>query len=308
MTTESTEEGKAIIRVGPAGWSYKDWNGRVYPPGLSKRLHPLKYLAGFFDTLEVNASFYRPVDPRNAARWVDHIADNPRFMLTAKLWRRFTHDTNEWPGNAEARRFANGLTPLRDAGKLGALLVQFPYRFHRTTPNRDWLRRIAETFSAFPLAVEFRHDSWRTPETLEGFREYDIAFCNIDQPVINASLSPTEEVTAPLAYVRLHGRNYDNWFRETADRDARYNYLYTEEELKPWIPRIARMRERAAEIYVVTNNHFEGQAVVNALELMHGLGKPIEQLPETLLAAYPRLAALRPGTPPAAAQDSPDDQ
>ncbi len=193
---------------------------------------------------------------------------------------------------------------MHEAGKLGALLIQFPYSFHRTPSTRDWLRRIVETFQNFPLAVEFRHNSWNTPEVFQGLRQHDIAFCNIDQPVINESIGPTEAVTASLAYVRLHGRNYDTWFRETADRDARYNYLYTEEELKPWVARIARMCERAAEIYVVTNNHFQGQAVVNALELKHALGCKMDQAPEPLLELYPSLNRLlgggqaRPGRDP----------
>jgi uncharacterized protein YecE (DUF72 family) len=283
---------KGVVRVGPAGWAYEDWKGIVYPPGMPRSLHPLKYLSTFFDAIEVNSTFYRAPDRRQCANWVRQAADNARFMFTLKLWERFTHQRDSWPDEAEARAVHDGMAPLVEAGKLGALLVQFPWSFKRTPENRNWLARVLDAFAGYPLALEIRHASWNRPEVYEGLAERRVAFCNIDQPLFRDSLAPSAQVTARVGYVRLHGRNYDDWFREDAGRDERYNYLYPPEELKPWLDKVERIRLQADEVYVITNNHYRGQAVVNAFEIQAGLGKTDFVLPPHLVAAYPRLTGL----------------
>lgn len=292
MNTHPHEGG--LLRIGPAGWSYDDWKGIVYPPGMPKAMHALTYLAQFFDTVEINSSYYRPPDPKHCADWVERVIINPRFKFTAKLWQRFTHERGSWPTEREVRTFRNALRPLHDAGKLGALLVQFPWSFKRTPDNRRWLAKVLEAFADFPLALEIRHESWNRPEVFEGLAERGVAFCNIDQPLFRHSLAPTEEVTAPVGYVRLHGRNADDWFREDAHRDERYDYLYSPEELAGWDAIIRRMREKAAEVYAITNNHFEGQAIVNAFELQDAFGQRRREPPAHLVAKYPRLRADTP--------------
>lgn len=282
----------AAMRIGPAGWSYADWKGVVYPPGMPRAMHALTYLAQFFDTVEINSSYYRPPDPKHSADWVDRVVINPGFRFTAKLWQRFTHERGPWPSTREVREFRNGLRPLQDAGKLGALLVQFPWSFKRTPDTRRWLARVFEAFADFPLALEIRHASWHRPEVLEGLAARGIAFCNIDQPLFQDSLGPTEVVTGSLGYVRLHGRNTEHWFRKESSRDERYDYLYSREELQPWVAALTRMRSQAHEVYAVTNNHFEGQAVVNAFELQAALGVQRRAAPSHLTARYPRLAAM----------------
>jgi len=280
------------VRVGPAGWSYDDWKGIVYPPDMPRGHHPLRFLSELFDTVEINTSYYRPLNPRHGIGWLAHVADNPRFMFTAKLWKRFTHERETWPGPADADVVRKGLDPLAEAGKLGALLVQFPWSFKRTLEERQWLARVVETFSEYPLVVELRHASWNDPEVFQSFAERKIAFCNIDQPLFRQSLPPTAHVTAPVGYVRLHGQNHNDWFRESATRNDRYDYLYSQEELKPWIDKIESIQRDTSDVYVVTNNHYKGQAVVNALELEEGLGRREFVLPRHLVEAYPRLKRL----------------
>jgi len=280
------------VRVGPAGWSYDDWKGVVYPPRMPKSLHPLTYLSEYFDTVEVNSSFYRPPNPAHCAAWVNKVETNPRFVFTAKLWQRFTHERDAWPGDAEVRLFRDAVEPLHSAGKLGALLVQFPWSFKRTPENRQWLARVLDAFSAYPLALEIRHASWNRPEVFDGLAERGVAFCNIDQPLFSDSLAPTAKVTARVGYVRLHGRNAADWFREDAGRDDRYDYLYSHDELGQWLKKIERIREMANELYVITNNHYAGQAIVNAFELIAGLGKRVSGIPSSLVERYPRLQGL----------------
>ena len=283
---------KGAVRVGPAGWSYNDWKDVVYPPKMPRSLHPLTYLSGFFDTVEVNSTFYAPPNPKYCAGWVEKVADNSRFMFTLKLWERFTHKREEWPSEQETQLVHDGIAPIAEAGKLGAILIQFPWSFRRTPENRTWLARVIDTFAAYPLAVEMRHASWNRPEVYEGLAERRVAFCNIDQPLFRDSLAPSAQVTARLGYVRLHGRNYGDWFREDADVKDRYNYLYSRDELQPWIQKVEEIRLRADEVYVITNNHYRGQAVVNAFELQAGLGKTDFVLPPHLVFTYPRLNEL----------------
>jgi uncharacterized protein YecE (DUF72 family) len=256
---------------------------------MPRSTHPLAYLCQFFDAIEVNSSYYHPPQARHSARWVKEVEANPAFMFTAKLWKAFTHDRQTWPSAQQTQAYIDGLAPLAGSGKLGAVLVQFPWSFKRTLEARQWLARVLDTFSAYPLTVEIRHASWNRPEVYKGLAERGVAFCNIDQPLFRDSLQPTATVTAPVGYVRLHGRNAQDWFREEAGRDDRYNYLYSREELAPWLAKIDRIRAMAKDIYVITNNHYEGQAVVNAFELQSALTGKAPAPPPCLLHRYPRL-------------------
>jgi len=280
---------EAIIRVGPAGWSYEDWKGIVYPEKMPRVVHPLSVLLPIFDTVEVNSTFYRPPNPRHCEGWVGRVAEKPGFRFTVKLWERFTHQRDTWPTPRDTQVFREGIGPLKEAGRLGAVLVQFPWSFKRTRENRLWLARVIDTFADYPLVLEVRHASWNIPEVYAGLQERQVAFCNIDQPLFSNSIAPDEQTTASVGYVRLHGRNHDDWFREDAGRNDRYNYLYTEAELQPWVEKIRRMRKRVNELYVVTNNHYRGQAVVNAIEIQSAIGGARYPLPRQLTEAYPRL-------------------
>lgn len=288
------------IRIGTAGWSYKDWEGIFYPSGMQHRkMHPLEYLARFFDTTEINTSFYGPIKAQLAKVWCRKVAAvNPDFLFTAKLYRAFTHSPNAVmeptsaasirPTDEDEFRTREGLDVLAGEGRLGALLIQFPVSFKNTSLNREYLDRLLRQFIEYPCVVEVRDSSWDNAETLAAFAQKNVAFCNIDQPVMGRSLAPTEHVTAPIAYVRLHGRNYDQWF-DSDNRNDRYNYLYNERELEGWKNRIENVAEKALTTYVITNNHFESKAGVNALELKAMVTGKRVAAPRTLLQKYPEL-------------------
>jgi uncharacterized protein YecE (DUF72 family) len=286
------------ILVGTAGWSYKDWEGVVYPPGLKRREHPVEYMARFVDTIEINTSFYGPLKPEVAKLWCRKAADvNKEFLFTAKLYKAFTHSpiavvqptsSQTIRANEEDERATKeGLDVLRSEGKLGALLAQFPVSFKNTNENRDWVDVVIQKFREYPLVIEVRHSSWNNEGILRYFAEKGVSFCNIDQPKLGQSLHPTEHVTSPVGYVRLHGRNYREWF-ESDNRDDRYNYLYTTDELEGWKERITRIAEKAEKTFAVTNNHFRGQAAVNAIQLKRMLGQEAKA-PDVLAKEYPEL-------------------
>jgi uncharacterized protein YecE (DUF72 family) len=257
-----------VIRFGPAGWEYPDWAGIVYPRPEPRGFDRLAYLARFFGTIEIDSTFYRPFSAKVASRWCERVAGEERFRFAAKLWRRFTHDREPY-GAAEVEQARAALDRLREEGRLGAVLLQFPWSFRRDPAAERWLRGLYRALAGLPLVLEVRHASWDHPEVLAELAEAGVGIVNVDQPRFRNTLRPHADVTAPVAYVRVHGRNFRDWFRKGAGRDARYDYLYTAGELEPWA---ARVREMAAappapEVYVVTNNHFRGQAVANAAML-----------------------------------------
>jgi uncharacterized protein YecE (DUF72 family) len=292
----------AIVRVGPAGWSYPDWAGYVYPSRRSKGFHEASFLAEFFDTIEINTSFYQPLRPDHAKQWIDRVAGNPHFVFTAKLWQRFTHDTFSTAPGATAddeRAVRAGFDPLRSAGKLGAVLLQFPFSFHRTPETTSYLAGLLKRFADYPLVVEVRHASWNTLATFALLREHNAGFCNLDQPIIGRSIGPSEAATSPVGYIRLHGRRYDTWFTDDATVPAheRYNYLYSAEELAPWASRVRKVAEKARDVFVVTNNHCQGKSVVNALQLISILKRSKAKVPEPLRQHYPELEEIAANPP-----------
>jgi uncharacterized protein YecE (DUF72 family) len=216
------------------------------------------------------------------------VAGNQDFMFTAKLHRKFTHERGQATA-ADEKEFRDGMEPLASAGKLGALLLQFPWSFKNEADERQYLFSLLERFKNYPLVLEVRHSSWNQPAIYEALEELSVGVCNIDQPLFSKSIKPSAVITSAIGYVRLHGRNYENWFRDKAVRDDRYNYLYSLEELDPWITRVKEIAKHTAETYVITNNHFRGQAVVNALEIKSTLAEHRVPAPEPLFSAYRRL-------------------
>jgi uncharacterized protein YecE (DUF72 family) len=281
-----------MIRVGPAGWSYQDWEGIVYPPKKGSKFDPLVYLSDLFDTIELNNTFYRPPSSQMSKSWANRVQSNPRFKFTAKLWRNFTHERQSLT-KADEGVFKTGLGPLVESDRLGALLLQFPYSFHNTEENRGYVQKVADQFKEYPLVLEIRHASWDRGSAYQFLRELGVGFCNIDQPQVSYSIGSTRKVTSKVGYLRLHGRNVKEWFREGAGRNARYDYLYNEFELFEITERIRLIAKEAEETYVITNNHYHGKAVCNALELKAKLGEKNLKIPEVLLQHYPQLQEIQ---------------
>jgi uncharacterized protein YecE (DUF72 family) len=275
------------IHCGPAGWSYAHWNGVVYPKAKPRGFHPLEFLAGYLDAVEINTSFYQPLKPEVARLWVTKVAANPRFLFTAKLHRRFTHDRVLDP--AEMAVFREGLMPLLKSAKLGALLMQFPWSFRFTEENRDFFIRLRRAFHEFPLVAEMRHDSWMLDEALGTFIDYRVGFCNIDQPEYTRAMPPASFLTSGIGYVRLHGRNPANAlgaYSQDAPRQRQHDYLYNARELAEWAARVERLRRSAERTFVITNNDPGGKSVVNALQLQRALETGRDLAPPDLRGRY----------------------
>jgi len=286
MTTARGAAGAGTIRVGPAGWDYPDWAGTVFPKPRPKGFDPLAYLARYYDTIEINTTFYRPATRDVAEKWAKRVEANPAFQFTAKLWRRFTHERGAAWTKEEVAAAREAFEALALAGRLGAVLLQFPWSFRNDEPAREWLGDLARAFSAYPLVLEVRHLSWNTPEVLDWLTEHQVGLVNVDQPLFHDSLRPSAHATSSVGYVRLHGRNYQSWFRKTAGRDDRYQYLYTAEELAPWVARIRQVASRTRQTFAVTNNHPSGRATTNATMIESLLTGKKAPAPPVLFETY----------------------
>ncbi len=294
------------IRVGPEGWDYPDWRGLVYPnKKKTKSFDELAYLAGYFDTVEINNTFYRPANPKAAASWVKRVQHNPDFKFTAKLWRRFTHERdNAWTAD-EMKAARAGFDVLQEADRLGAVLLQFPWSFKRDDSTEEWLRDLFNALAGFPLVLEVRHASWNTSEVLTELTERGVGLVNVDQPLFKKSMKPAAYATSAVGYVRMHGRNWHDWFRKGPLQNGRYDYLYSADELRPWVDRIKDIAARPTtkEMYAVTNNHNLGKAPANGAMIEAMIDGDKVPVPPTLFARYRKelepFAIPDPATPPA---------
>lgn len=284
---------RAAVRVGPAGWSYSDWQDLVYPSGSATKR--LERVAALFATIEINSTFYRSPSPASALSWARAVAARPGFRFTAKMVGLFTHeDPRTWTlkGRDDYR---DGLEPLRERGLLGAVLVQFPWFFEASADNRRRLERIRKAFPEHALVVELRHRSWLEPALLEQISSWGYSFCNLDQPLARDSIPLASHVTGPIGYLRVHGRNAEKWFSRHAQVHERYDYLYSEQEIQDLVAVAETLRQRTEELYVIANNHYAGKGPANALEIQSALTGVVPEIPPTLQQAYPRLARLGAG-------------
>jgi len=319
------------LRIGTSGWSYPagkgTWNGLFYPASRSARqgtkgFDELRFYAEHFDTVEVNSTFYGQPRADVTRSWAERTP--PGFEFSVKLYQKFTHpkmfkqavvktalrqgagqspshDTDSMldllaqvtPGDLDD--FRAGIDPLAAAGKLGALLAQFPASFKDSPASRDYLAHLLRGLGDYPLAVELRHRSWsdEIAATLSMLNAFGAAWVQIDEPKFRFSIRQNylPNVTS-FYYMRLHGRNAAQWWRHDKSED-RYNYLYSAGELQEFADVAGAAKALVKKSYLYTNNHFSAKSVVNAVMLKAQLGEPIEgEYPEPLINQYPELSAL----------------
>lgn len=275
--------------VGTAGWSYKDWEGIVYPEKKGANFHSLIFLTQYINIVEINSTFYRPPAISISLSWTKKVENQTEFLFSVKLHQVFTHKRKGF-SQQDVDNFKFGIEPLEAKNRLAAILLQFPWSFANTHSHTEYLIRLFKLFAGYPLAIEVRHGSWDRTDFYNLLSEYKVCFCNIDQPIFHNSIKPSALSTNPeYSYVRLHGRNYKNWFKENAGRDERYNYLYTKEELQDWFEKIKELGKKSKKVFVITNNHYRGQALANALQIKNMLTGEKLDVPNSLLKQYPIL-------------------
>jgi uncharacterized protein YecE (DUF72 family) len=318
------------LRIGTSGWSYPSgkgtWNGLFYPATRSVRdgtkgFDELRFYSEHFDTVEVNSTFYGQPRADVARSWAERTP--PGFEFSIKLYQKFTHpkmfkeaalksvhrqgleglpsktedsllDLLAEVTQSDLDDFRAGIEPLASAGKLGALLAQFPPSFKNDERSRDYVARLLRAFANYPVAVELRHRSWSdaVAETLSMLNAFRAAWTQIDEPKFRFSIRQNflPNVTS-FYYMRLHGRNAAQWWRHDKSED-RYNYLYSGAELREFADIAGAAQTLVKKSYLYTNNHFSAKSVVNAVMLKAQLGEPIEgEYPDALVEEYPELAA-----------------
>jgi len=273
------------LYIGTSGWSYPrgegTWAGYFYPRG---KVDELEYYRQFFNAVEVNSSFYRPPDPAFVQNWARKVPEG--FLFTVKLWQKFTHPRmyQEATGQeaaisqADVDRFLKGIEPLLRHGRLGAILAQFPPSFANDGYGQQILGAVIRTFGGYRLAVELRHRSWSDDENTAGLlRDSDVAWVNIDEPKFPSSIAREVPITAEMAYFRFHGRNAETWWR--GDSEARYRYLYSPQEIDELVGRVRSAAQQTRLLFAFFNNHWQGYAPRNAVDMMRRLELPVNDLP-----------------------------
>ena len=293
------------LRIGTSGWNYPSgngtWAGIFYPPkrGRLKGFDELAYYAEHFDTVEINTTFYGQPRPNVSQTWADRTPHDFEFSL--KLYRKFTHP--DAPGvpemdDAGIDEYRRGIEPLAAAGKIGALLAQFPPSFKQSPQSQAYLDALLRRFHDYPLAVELRHRSWSDDfnATLSLLNAKGAALTQIDEPKFKVSIRQNQlpNVTS-FYYMRLHGRNADQWWKHDKSED-RYNYLYSADQLKPLAETADAARRLVKKFYLYFNNHFAAKGVVNAVMIKNQLGQPITGVyPKAFIDAYPHVAGILAG-------------
>lgn len=298
------------LRIGTSGWHYPDglgrWDGIFYPRPEDRQrgFDELAFYAERFNTVEVNSTFYGQPRAAVSLAWVRR--SPPGFEFSVKLFQKFTHPATAADASAlsqaDVDTFKAGIEPLAAAGRLGALLAQFPARFHDTPEARDYLAWLLRTFGGYPLAVELRHRTWSDArrDTAQLLATADAAWVQIDEPKFQSSIRQDLVPNSPrLMYVRLHGRNAAQWWTHEQAED-RYNYLYGEAELAPIVEKLRAARAQVRKLYLYMNNHFAAQAVADATMVRHLIGQPVAaRMPGELVARYPMLEGKVATLPPA---------
>ena len=293
------------VLVGTSGWSYPTgkgtWNGVFYPKKKAG-FDELKFYAEHFDTVEVNSSFYRVPSIDAVRKWAGRTPANFEFSL--KLYQKFTHPdmflkaTGRDPADLDTRdvdEFRAAIDPLANAGKLGALLAQFPASFQNDANTRGYLDWLLDAFKDYQVAVELRHRSFSEDpaEAMQILSAHRAALVQIDEPKFKDSIRQNRRANVKtLYYMRLHGRNAAEWWSHDKSED-RYNYLYSGSELDAIVEDVEDASKDVKKSYVYANNHFSAKSVANAVTIKNKLGQPIEgEYPETLVERYPDLKSL----------------
>lgn len=261
--------GKARLYIGTAGFSYPDWRGPFYPEGLRPKDF-LAYYAQKFHVVELDFTYYRQPSPKTMESMAKGVGSGFRF--TVKAHKTITHEIPEGPGlDREIAAFAEGVAPLARSGALGCILYQFPWGFKYDRRNLDYVTSLRERLPLAPAVVEFRNAGWAREDVYKALRDSGTGFCCVDEPDLPSLFPKVSLATSNLAYIRFHGRNAAKWFRHK-EAWERYDYLYTDGEMVPWIARIRDMSTEADEIYLLYNNCHKGQAAQNAARMLELLG------------------------------------
>lgn len=301
------------ILTGTASWTDKSLlSSGWYPPGVNTAEKRLRYYASQFPLVEVDSTYYFPPSESNSKAWVERTPAQFTFNIKAyslltghptkadSLYKdiarpekkRNVYATDLEPATVDEiwDRFLSALQPLADAGKLGALLFQFPPWWHISRANKNYILECAKRAAPFRICVEFRNQTWMSDdnvaETLDFLEGHGLPYVAVDMPQgFKSSIPPIVAATSDLAVVRFHGRNADEWDSGSVQR--RFKYHYTKEELSEWVPRIAELSKQTQTTHILMNNCYRDYAQDNAkelVELLAGADAPV-QLPGSSAAS-----------------------
>ncbi len=252
------------ILLGTSGFSYDDWRGEFYPQDMNNKDF-LEFYALHFKIVELNFSYYRIPDADQSRQMIEKSGGKLEFVV--KAFRQMTHEISDSSLKDVLKLFMDGIYPFMEAGRLGTILLQFPQSFHYVPENRIYLKSLIESLLPCPVSVEFRQKEWLKDSVYKTLEDLGAGFVCVDEPPLPSLIPSVIISTSDWGYIRFHGRNSRDWYG--TDSRTRYDYLYSEEELKDWVPKIRKLAERTKKLFVFFNNHAKAQAITNAKMLIN---------------------------------------
>ncbi len=257
-----------MVYIGTSGFSYDDWKGYFYPEKIDKK-DMLGYYTGAFNAVEINSTYYAIPGARTFESMERRTP--PGFKFVVKAHKDMTHV--DVPVLETFETFLRSIEPVRNSGKLGCVLAQYPWSFKAGSDSAAALRSFKGRVGDLPTVIEFRNAGWVNDDTFNLLRELDFGFCCVDEPRLEGLMPPVVKVTSDIGYARFHGRNAKKWWK-FEELHERYDYLYSEEELREWVPKAEEIDSQAETTYLFFNNHFHGKSAQNARMFARMLGLP----------------------------------
>ncbi len=250
-----------MLHIGTSGYSYKDWVGTFYPESI-KQGEMLTVYSQSFSFTEINSTYYKLPNAYMFYNMQKKTGED--FMFTVKLHGSMTHTRDA--SDKAYDDFSEAVNVLSEVNKLGCIMAQFPYSFHKTNDNISYIQRLKERFYEQELVVEFRNNKWIAEDTFDILRKNNIGYICVDEPSISGLMDRKAISTGKTSYIRFHGRNSDKWYNHN-EAYERYDYLYKEDELKEWVDKVKRLEQDTDNCFISFNNHFRAQAVLNGMML-----------------------------------------
>lgn len=265
-----------MIYIGTSGFSYDDWKGAFYPEKIDKK-DMLAYYARVFNSVEINSTYYAIPPARSFFSMESRTPAD--FKFTIKAHKDMTHaDT---PSETAFDAFLSSIGLIMDSGKLGCVLAQYPWSFKRNQANLDRIRDFADKMQGLPVVIEFRNAEWVGDEVFNFLKDLNLGYCCVDEPDLKGLMPRTAVASSDIGYIRFHGRNAGQWWKHE-ESYQRYDYLYSEEELREWVPRSEEIMESTVDQYIMFNNHYHGKSTVNGRMFAKMLGMDLPAIADSV--------------------------
>ena len=253
------------VAIGVSGWRHESWRELLEQSGsgLDDILTTLQWL---FEVIEIADSYYHPPAVATVERWLRGLDQQAAVRFSVKLWQKFVREPGALSSPGDVRLFKSVLLPLQAANRLAAVVAQFPIAFEARSKHEAWLAALYDNFADYPLVLELLHPSWQKSAFLRDLCQRGVSIAHLEQPGMAAAFQP-HDWSMPVGYLRCSGENRVHWFDLNASRDQRFEYFYSDDEIRGLTAKVNAISNKSLSCYVIFNNYPKGFALRNAVQL-----------------------------------------